>query len=168
MGKRKKKDTAYKAAVSGAKGLLRMLVYVCVVLGIIFAGKTAYSFGYLIFDQHPMAETEEEGQDVTVVVKEDDSVYQVGQTLEQKGLIERPVIFWMQEKLSDYRGEIKPGTYLLNTYQKVDEMLAILAGVNTEGQPTPEESKTQEGSSESGGGTQESSGEETAGEENNS
>lgn len=44
-----------------------------------------------------------------------------------------------QEKLSDYSGKIKPGTYLLNTHETVDEMLAILVGKNTEGQPSEEE-----------------------------
>ncbi|NCC44420.1 MAG: hypothetical protein EOM18_12780, partial [Clostridia bacterium] len=115
-----------------------ILVYIFVILAIVFAGKTAYSFGYLVFDQHPMAETQEEGQDVTVIVNEEDSVYEIGRTLESKGLIERPVIFWMQEKLSDYRGKIKPGTYILNTYQNVDDMLAILSGDNTEGQSSQE------------------------------
>ena len=85
MAKKRKKDTAYRTAVSGAKSVLRVLVYICVILAIIFAGKTAYSFGYLVFDQHPMAATEEEGQDVTVVIKEEDSVYQVGKILESKG-----------------------------------------------------------------------------------
>ena len=139
MGKKKKKDTAYRAVVSGAKGVLRILVYICAVLLIVFAGKTAYCFGYLIFDDHPMAETKEEGQDVTVIVGEDDDVYQIGQTLEEKGLIERPVIFWVQEKLSDYRGKIQPGTYILNTSQNAEEMLAILSGENTEGQPTSDD-----------------------------
>ena len=74
-----------------------------------------------------------------MIVHEDDSVYDVGETLQEKGLIERPVIFWAQEKLSDYRGKIKPGTYLLNTHETVDEMLAILSGKNTEGQPSEEE-----------------------------
>lgn len=91
-------------------------------------GKTAYSFGYLIFYQEPEADTQAEGQDVTVIVHEEDSVYDVGVTLQEKGLIERPVIFWAQEKLSDYRGKIKPGTYLLNTHETVDQMLAILSG----------------------------------------
>lgn len=153
MGKKRKKSTAYRAAVSGAKGVLRILVYVCAAVIIVFAGKTAYSFGYLIFDDRPMAATEEEGQDVTVVVKEEDSVYQVGQTLEQKGLIERPVIFWMQEKLSDYKGKIQPGTYLLNTCQNAEEMLAILSRENTEGQPSQDDS----GADDSSGDSQEGS-----------
>lgn len=149
MAKKRKKDTAYRAAVNGAKSVLRILVYICVILAIVFAGKTAYSFGYLIFDQHPMAATEEEGQDVTVIVKEDDSVYDIGKNLKAKGLIEDPVIFWVQEKLSDYSGKIKPGTYLLNTYENVNQMLSVLSGENTEGQPSQENSEKEESQEDS-------------------
>lgn len=149
MAKKRKKDTAYRAAVNGAKSVLRILVYICVILAIVFAGKTAYSFGYLIFDQHPMAATEEEGQDVTVIVKEDDSVYDIGKNLKAKGLIEDPVIFWAQEKLSDYSGKIKPGTYLLNTYENVNQMLSVLSGENTEGQPLQENSEKEESQEDS-------------------
>ena len=124
--KKKKKDATYQVAVSGAKGAIRILLYVLLICVLIFVGKTAYSFGYLIFYQEPEAHTQADGQDV-------------GETLQEKGLIERPVIFWAQEKLSDYRGKIKPGTYLLNTHETVDEMLAILSGKNTEGQPSEEE-----------------------------
>ena len=150
--KKKKKDATYQAAVSGAKGAIRILLYVLLICVLIFVGKTAYSFGYLIFYQEPEAHTQADGQDVTVIVHEDDSVYDVGETLKEKGLIERPVIFWAQEKLSDYRGKIKPGTYLLNTHETVDEMLAILSGKNTEGQPSQEEesSSSAEEDSESG------------------
>jgi len=149
MAKKRKKDTAYRAAVNGAKSVLRILVYICVILAIVFAGKTAYSFGYLIFDQHPMAATEEEGQDVTVIVKEDDSVYDIGKNLKAKGLIEDPIIFWAQEKLSDYSGKIKPGTYLLNTYENVNQMLSVLSGENTEGQPSQENSEKEESQEDS-------------------
>lgn len=149
MAKKRKKDTAYRAAVNGAKSVLRILVYICVILAIVFAGKTAYSFGYLIFDQHPMAATEEEGQDVTVIVKEDDSVYDIGKNLKAKGLIEDPVIFWAQEKLSDYSGKIKPGTYLLNTHENVNQMLSVLSGENTEGQPSQENSEKEESQEDS-------------------
>lgn len=140
--KKKKKDATYQAAVSGAKGTIRILLYVLLICILIFVGKTAYSFGYLIFYQEPEADTQADGQNVTVIVHEDDSVYDVGVTLQEKGLIERPVIFWAQEKLSDYRGKIQPGTYLLNTHETVDEMLAILSGKNTDGQPSQEESDT--------------------------
>ena len=66
--KKKKKDATYQAAVSGAKGAIRILLYVLLICILIFVGKTAYSFGYLIFYQEPEADTQAEGQDVTVIV----------------------------------------------------------------------------------------------------
>lgn len=133
-----KKSVAYQAAIGGAKGLLRLLIYVLALIAIIYAGKTAYNFGYLVFDDTPAA-SEEEGEKISVLIPENTGVYDVGVILKEDGLIDRPVIFWMQEKLSEYRGEIQPGTYILNTNQTVEEMIEILAGVNTEGQPAADE-----------------------------
>ena len=67
-----------------------------------------------------------------MIVHEEDSVYDVGVTLQEKGLIERPVIFWAQEKLSDYRGKIKPGTYLLNNSMTGKEIILELRDGVTE------------------------------------
>ncbi len=138
MGKRKKEDTAYRAAISTAKGLLRFLVYILAVILIFMAGRAAYGFGYEVFDQQAVDE-EEDAKEVTVVIGEEDSVYRVGEILEENGLIEKPLIFWVQEKFSDYRGKIQPGTYILKTSQEVDEILAILAKEDTEGQPAEDE-----------------------------
>ena len=55
------------------------------------------------------------------------------------GLIDESLlVFEVQYRLSGYYGGIKDGSYVLNTAQTVDEMLEILAGVNTEGQPSAE------------------------------
>lgn len=134
----KKKNVAYQSAVSGAKGLLRLLIYVLVLIAIVYVGKTAYNFGYLVFDDTPAA-SEEDGEEISVLIPEDTGVYDIGVILKENGLIDRPVIFWVQEKLSEYRGEIQPGTYILKTSQTVEEMLEIMAGVNTEGQPAADE-----------------------------
>ena len=131
----KKKDAGYRAAVSGAKGILRILFYVLLVIAIIYVGKTAYSFGYGVFNQVPMA-AKGQGQDVTVVVKEEDSVKDVAKDLKRKGVIADSSIFQVQERLSEHHGKMKPGTYILNTEQTTDEILAILSQENTEGQPT--------------------------------
>ena len=69
-----------------------------------------------------------EGQEVTVVVKEDDSVYDIAKTLESKGLVEDALVFWVQEKLSNYSGQMKPGTYLLSTAYTPSRIMGILAG----------------------------------------
>ena len=97
-----------------AGGFFRFAVYLIVAAVVIYIGKTAYDFGYNIFYQQPM-DSEEEGRDVTVAVEEGDSVYQIGRTLESRGLIQDAKVFVVQEKLSNYSGKLQPGTYILNT-----------------------------------------------------
>ena len=63
-----------------------------------------------------------------MVVKEDDSVYDIAKTLESKGLVEDAKVFWIQEKLSNYKGQMKPGTYLLSTAYEPSRLLANMAG----------------------------------------
>lgn len=63
----------------------------------------------------------------------------IGELLKDNGLIDESLlVFEVQYRLSGYYGGIKDGSYVLNTAQTVDEMLEILAGVNTEGQPSAE------------------------------
>ncbi|MEE0463256.1 endolytic transglycosylase MltG [Blautia hydrogenotrophica] len=124
------KNNEGKATSEMAGSILRILLYVCVVFLIIWAGKTAYHFGYSIFNQRAMSP--EDGQEVTVVIKEGASAYQVGKTLEKKGLIEDAKVFVFQEKLSNYRGQIKAGTYILSTAYTPDRILAVLSGQSEE------------------------------------
>ena len=124
----KKKIDSYKVAVSGASTVLRILIYIAVILLIFVVARAAYKFGYNVFDQKPMALTKDSAQEVTVEIKPDTSAHQVGKLLVSKGLIRNAEVFWAQEKLSDYKGMIKPGTYVLNTYQTADEIIKILAG----------------------------------------
>ena len=73
------------AGVVVAGGFFRIVLYICVVVLIFWIGKSTYQFGYDIFNQQPMSPGE--GQEVTVVIKQDTSVYQVAKTLESKGLV---------------------------------------------------------------------------------
>ena len=77
------RDRMGNAGVAVASGAFRMALYVCVVVLIIWIGKVTYQFGYDVFNQQAMSPGE--GQEVTVVVKEDDSVYDIAKTLESKG-----------------------------------------------------------------------------------
>lgn len=121
---------AYKHAVGVAGGFFRILLYICAVLLIIWIGRSAYSFGYDVFNQQAMSPGE--GQEVTVVIKNDATVYQMGKTLERKGLIEDARVFWVQEKISNYRGELKSGTYILSTAYTPDRIMQVLAGEDVE------------------------------------
>lgn len=128
---KKKSDTGYRVAVLGAKGILKILFYLLVIIIIIYLSKKAFSFGYAIFNQEPVAA--EPGQAVTVIIPEGSTVKDIAKALERKGLIEDDLIFVVQERLSGYHGRLKAGTYLLNTAQTADEMMEILSGDNPEG-----------------------------------
>ena len=123
----KKRDAGYRAALTGAKGTVRLLIYVCVILVIILAAKTSYQFGHDVFAEEPVA-SRGKGKEVTVQVRSGMEAKELGELLKDNGLI----------RLSGYYGGIKDGSYVLNTAQTVDEMLEILAGINTEGQPSAE------------------------------
>ena len=120
------RDRVGNAGVIVAGGAFKIALYVCIVVLIIWLGRLSYQFGHDIFDQQPMSPRE--GQEITVVVKEDDSVYDIAKTLESKGLAEDAKVFWIQEKLSNYKGQMKPGTYLLSTAYEPSRLLAIMAG----------------------------------------
>lgn len=138
------RDDGHGVAIAG--GFFRILLYVCVIFAIIYVGKTAYSFGYDIFNQVPVSQGE--GKDVTVVVKEGTSVYKIGKVLKNKGLIDDAKVFVVQEKLSNYKDKLQAGTYILNTSQTADEMMAILARENTEGQPEQGDAEDKESKDE--------------------
>lgn len=127
MGKRNRQARQTNAV---AGGVMRIIVYIAVISLIIWIGKSTYNFGYAIFNQKAMSP--ENGQEVTVVIKEGTSVYGIGKTLEKNGLIEDAKVFVIQEKLSDYKGKIQPGTYVLSTAYTPNRILAVLAGEESE------------------------------------
>ncbi len=89
------------AASIFAGGFFRFAVYACVVCAVIYVGKSAYDFGYAIFDQIPV-DDEDHGEDVTVVIKDGASVYQIGKILKSKGLIKDSLgeFLWKRTKRS--------------------------------------------------------------------
>lgn len=133
MGARKK-STTYQIAVGGITGIIRLLIYACLILMIVYAGRKAYNFGYAVFNQIPVAR-KDLGEDITVVIKEGQSAADIGKVLEKKGLIPDEFVFVVQERLSNYHKKLLPGTYILNTSQTADEMMAIMAQEDKFGQP---------------------------------
>ena len=120
------RDKIGKAGLVFAGGVFRIALYVCVAVFIFWAGKTTYQFGYDIFNQQAMSPGD--GQEVTVVIPEGSSEYQIGEILEAKGLIKDAKVFYVQEKLSNYKGKLKAGTYLLSTAYTPTRIMGILAG----------------------------------------
>ena len=120
------RDPVGKAGLVIAGGVFRTALYICVAVLIFWGGKTAYQFGYNVFDQQAISPGA--GQEVTVVIQEGSSVYDIGRILESKGLIEDAKVFYVQEKLSNYRGKLNAGTYLLSTAYTPTRIMGILAG----------------------------------------
>ena len=98
------RDQVGKAGLVIAGGVFRTALYICVAVLIFWIGKTTYQFGYNVFNQQAMSPGA--GQEVTVVIQEGASVYDIGKTLESKGLIEDAKVFYIQEKLSNYKGQL--------------------------------------------------------------
>ncbi|MGI6089067.1 MltG/YceG/YrrL family protein [Bilifractor porci] len=126
-GKEKKDNVGYRVALFGVKGLLKVLLIVCLVVVLIYFCKKAYGLGYEVFNQD--AVDSGDGRKVTVTVTEDMSVYDIGKMLRAEGLLEEsPAAFWVQELISDYHNQILPGTYSLNTAMTPDDIISALAG----------------------------------------
>ena len=120
------RDQVGKAGLFVAGGIFRTAFYVCVAVLVFWIGKSAYQFGYNVFNQQAVSPGA--GQEVTVVIPEGSSTYEVAKILKSKGLIEDSLVFYAQEKLSTYKGKMKAGTYLLSTAYTPTRIMGILAG----------------------------------------
>lgn len=115
-----------KAIIRTIAGIvIKVALAILVVALILKLTQSAYSFGYRIFAEKPM--TEGQGQVITIVVTESDTVRSVGVKLHDKGLIRDAKLFYFQEMFSNYHGMMQPGTYDLSTSMTVEEMLGIMA-----------------------------------------
>lgn len=119
-------DKTYRSAVFGISHLLKGLVYVLLLVTLIFLGRSAYVYGYSLFNEQAMESAP--GTDVTVEIPEGSSVKEIADILKDKGLIESENLFTMQERFSAYHGKMKEGTYQLNTSETPTQIMAILSG----------------------------------------
>ncbi|MCR5235557.1 MAG: endolytic transglycosylase MltG [Lachnospiraceae bacterium] len=106
-----------------------VVLIVCAVL-VINIGKKAYDFGFRIFTEGPVAEAP--GRDIIMSVDSGEGLTDVAKKLEEKGITGDWMLFFIQAKLSEYKGKIEPGTYTLNNSLTTDELMAILTKAETE------------------------------------
>lgn len=116
----------YKNAVFGAAAILKALFYILLAVIIFFLGRTAYIYGYSIFNEQAMEASP--GTDEEVEIPADASAREIGNILKKNGLISDVSVFVLQERLSSWHGKEQAGTYTLNTSETPDEMLAIMSG----------------------------------------
>ena len=78
-----------------------------------------------VFSQEAMSDPP--GKKVAVTVTKDMSFDEIAALLKDRELIRDKNVFRMQYMLSEYKGKIEPGSYVLNTSQTADEMLKVLS-----------------------------------------
>ncbi len=120
-----------KQIVGAVVGTVAKVVIAAVVLMFIYRYSImAYDYGYRIFGEE--AVDSEPGRDVSIVVSDGDEAEDIGQMLEDRGLIRDARLFVIQEKLSGLEEGIAAGTYELNTAMTIEEMLEIMAAGSEE------------------------------------
>ena len=102
-----------------------VLILLVIFIGVFKASAFCYDFGYRIFTEKPMESAP--GRDVVVQIDTDDSTFDIGKMLEQKGLGRDSSLYVAQYYLSAYVNDLLPGTYTLNTSMTTKEMLIVMS-----------------------------------------
>ena len=120
-----------EVVVSIFSTVFKVVLAVIIVMLVYKWSMTAYEYGQRVFNEPPM--TVGDGRTMTVIVEEGDGAKEIGDTLENLGLIRDAELFRIQEMLSAYKDKMKPGAYELNTSMTTEEMMAIMSnGVEEE------------------------------------
>lgn len=110
--------------------ILQILLVAAIVYACYKGAQTAYSYGYRVFTEKPVAATV--GNDVEITIPVDFNAKQLGEIFEGKGLSRDSKLLMLQYYCSEYRKNIKPGTYTLNTTMTAEEMFESIAQINIE------------------------------------
>jgi UPF0755 protein len=133
--KKKKNNNEMVGRVFGLTGnvldtILQILLIVVIVLVIIKGAGVAYDYGYRVFTEEPMAKTI--GKEIEVTIPVDFSAMDLGKLFESKGLTRDAKLLALQYYCSEYRENVKGGTYTLSTTMTAEEMFEAIAEVNIE------------------------------------
>lgn len=102
-----------------------VMVFLAIVYGLYQLGLRSYDYGYRIFTEP--AVTSGDGRDRLVQLKSSMSALEIGELLEEKGLIRDKWLFVLQLELSGYKDALKPGRYTLNTSMTAQEMMQAMS-----------------------------------------
>lgn len=105
--------------------IFRVAVVIVVVVFVYRAALMAYDYGYRIFQETPVSAVP--GTDMRVEITVGKSALQIGEILEQKGLIRDAKLFYIQNLLSKYKDKLQAGSYVLNTSMTMEEMMAVMS-----------------------------------------
>ncbi len=119
-----------KMVIKTATIVLKVVLAVVVVMFVYKGAMLAYDYGYRVFAEEPVDVAP--GWDMDVVIEDGMGPKEIGALLESKGLIKDGTLFYLQNILSKYKGDLKAGSYVLNTSMTTEEMMAVLSGESIE------------------------------------
>lgn len=110
--------------------IFRVAVAVLAIVVVYKGAVIAYDYGYRVFQEPPVAE--KPGTDISVEITVGKSALQIGEILEDKGLIRDAKLFYVQNLLSHYKDKLRAGTYTLNTSMTMEEMMEVMSAQEPE------------------------------------
>lgn len=118
--------TTRKAAQRVVFICLKAALFVLIFLGLIYVGQRAFRYSHAIFSDKAIERAP--GRDLQLELDEDISAKKLAGFLEKKGVIQNAEEFRIQIRHYGYRGDIKAGSYVINTSMKPSEIIRILFG----------------------------------------
>lgn len=113
-------------------GMIFRVVFVIAAVFLIYRGAgICYDYGYRIFTEPAVSSGE--GKTVEVAITEKMSVSDIGELFESKGLVRDGRLFTIQYYLSEFRKDVKPGIFELNTSMTAEEMMEAMAEASPKG-----------------------------------
>lgn len=110
--------------------ILKMAAVAFLVYTIYRGVQISYDYGYRILNEPAMSVGK--GRNVIISFEEGMSPLKVGEMMQEKGLSRDGKLFALQYLFSEYREDIKPGVYNVNTAMTAEEIMAVMAGVQQE------------------------------------
>ena len=117
--------------------IFKAVLFTFIIMYIIKAATAAYDYGYRVFTETPVSYGD--GRIISVYIEEGSSALDVGEMLQDRGLIRDGRLFAVQELLSENHGKIQPGIYDLSTTMTAQEMLEVIAQEPETGEEAEEE-----------------------------
>lgn len=111
------------------KIIIEAVVLLCVILSVAGIFFFAHDFGFTAYANQPFGTDPDKKTEI--VIESGDSVMDVAEELEEKGMISSKYAFWFRSKFSEYDGLMKAGTYEINETMGNDDILAVLTHTGT-------------------------------------
>lgn len=109
-------------AVNIIKKAIYLIAMVVIVILLVRGAAKAYDFGHAVFMDESIT-SKEDARDVTITIAEGDSVLDIGNMLERRGLIQDAYVFLAQSYCYEAGRKLVPGSYDLTTDMNAKEIM---------------------------------------------